>query len=67
MLPRIALQEESGHGYASDRPPSVDPGHIGDAPIDTHEAPHHGMQEWEKPFLLHADGSGWGRHGHRRR
>ena len=48
--------------YSASRPPSIDLGYIGDAPIGLGPQPHHHLQEWEKPFRLGGDWStGWGR------
>jgi hypothetical protein len=38
--------------YYSERPPSMDLGYIGDAPIGREPSVPHKLQEWEKPFRL---------------
>ena len=38
--------------YYSERPPSIDLGYIGDAPIGREPNVPHKLQEWEKPFRL---------------
>lgn len=44
--------------YHSRRPPSINLGYIGDAPIGLGPQPQHHIQEWEKPFRL---GGTWSR------
>ena len=66
-LIRRDTDDASWSAYHSERPPSVDLGYIGDAPVGRYPTPPHKLQEWEKPFRLGGQwGSGWGRYGGRR-
>jgi hypothetical protein len=60
-------EDASWSAYHSERPPSIDLGYIGDAPVGRYPTPPHRLPEWEKPFRLGGQwSSGWGLHGVRR-